>query len=227
MTTPGPGGDGSAHAGPQGLILDWGGVLTGSIPDAIKRWASTEHVDVSAYGDIMREWLGPEAEMQAQLNPIHALERGEVEVPDFEVLLAQELTRRSGLTHQAEGLLGRMFEEFEHAHDMNALVRRARGLGIRTALLSNSWGDFYPRHLWDGMFDVVVISGEVGMRKPEEGIFTLTLDLMGLPAESCVFVDDLPHNIAAAAQLGIVGVTHVDYERTLAELQVLFGRDLT
>jgi HAD superfamily hydrolase (TIGR01509 family) len=126
----------------------------------------------------------------------------------------------------AEGFLARMFDEFEHAHDMNALVRRARESGIRTALLSNSWGDFYPRDLWDGMFDVVVISGEVGMRKPDAEIFQLTLGLMDLPASACVFVDDLPHNITAAADLGLVGVRHVTYEETLMELETLFGIDL-
>ena len=66
---------------------------------------------------------------------------------------------------------------------MTGLVRRAKSAGIRTALLSNSWGNTYPDHLFDGMFDVVVISGEVGMRKPEERIFRYTLDNSGcLPA---------------------------------------------
>ena len=61
------------------------------------------------------------------------------------------------------------------------------------------------------MFDAVVISGEVGMRKPEARIFEHTLELLGLPAAECVFVDDLPHNVAAAAGLGLVGVQHVSY----------------
>ena len=120
--------------------------------------------------------MGFADELEAMLNPIHALERGEIEVPHFEEVLAGELSRRTGTPVLAEGLLARMFDEFEHAHDMNALVRRARENGIRTALLSNSWGDFYPRDLWDGMFDVVVISGEVGMRKPDAEIFHLTLE---------------------------------------------------
>lgn len=210
----------------SGLIVDWGGVLTEDIPSAVKRWAASEGVDLSAYGEIMRTWLGPEAEIEAMVNPIHALERGEVEVPHFEELLARELTRRSGTPHDSAGLLERMFALFEHAHDMNALVRRARNLGIRTALLSNSWGDFYPRDLWEDMFDVVVISGEVGMRKPEPGIFALTLDQLDLPAAECVFVDDLPHNIEAAASLGLVGVRHVDYDTTRTELEALFGIDL-
>lgn len=209
-----------------GLIVDWGGVLTGDIGSAVHRWADRYGVDKAAYGEIIRSWLGPEGELEAMLNPIHALERGEIEVPHFEDLLAAELTRRTGEPHEADGLLARMFDEFEHAHDMNALVRRARQRGIRTALLSNSWGDFYPRDLWDGMFDVVVISGEVGLRKPEPAIFDLTLERMSMTAEQCVFVDDLPHNITAAANLGLVGVRHVAYETTRSELEALFGLNL-
>jgi epoxide hydrolase-like predicted phosphatase len=192
----------------------------------VRRWADRYGVDLAAYGEIIRTWLGPEGELEAMVNPIHALERGELEVPHFEELLASELARRTGIPVDADGLLARMFDEFEHAHDMNALVRRARDAGIRTALLSNSWGDFYPRDLWDGMFDVVVISGEVGLRKPDPEIFHLTLDQLGLAATQCVFVDDLPHNITAAADLGLVGVRHVTYDATLDELQALFGIDL-
>ena len=210
----------------SGLIIDWGGVLTTDINSSVRRWADRHAVDLSAYADIMRTWLGPEGELEAMLNPIHALERGEIEVPHFEEMLAGEMSRRTGTIVVAEGLLARMFDEFEHAHDMNALVRRARESGIRTALLSNSWGDFYPRDLWDGMFDVVVISGEVGMRKPDPEIFHLTLERMEMQAADCVFVDDLPHNIRAAADLGITGVRHVTYETTLIELETLFGINL-
>ena len=210
----------------RGLVADWGGVLTSGIGPSVKRWADKYGVDISAYGKVIGQWLGPEGELEAMINPIHALERGEIEVPHFEEMLARELTRRTGIEHDATDLLARMFEEFEHAHDMNGLVRRAREKGIRTALLSNSWGDFYPRDLWDGMFDVVVISGEVGMRKPDAGIFALTLDQLDLSAQECVFVDDLRHNIDAAAALGMVGVHHVSYEQTLQELEALFGADL-
>src|SRR5260221_208770 len=64
------------------------------------------------------------------------------------------------------------------------LIRELRERGIRTSLLSNSWGvrDGYPRHLFDQLFDDVVISGEVGMRKPEERIFQLALTRLGLSA---------------------------------------------
>ena len=211
----------------RGLVVDWGGVLTSDIRGSVGRWADRHGVDLKAYGKVIGQWLGPDGELEAMVNPIHALERGEIEVPHFEELLASELTRHTGAQHDPRELLKGMFEEFEHAHDMNALVRRARQHGIRTALLSNSWGDFYPRDLWDGMFDVVVISGEVGMRKPEPGIFSLTLDQLELPAQECVFVDDLAHNVEAAATLGFVGVRHETYDDTLRELEALFGLDLT
>ena len=120
-----------------------------------------------------------------------------------------------------------MFASFEHAHDMSGLVRRAREAGVRTALLSNSWGNDYPRDGWDDMFDVVVISGEVGLRKPEPAIFALTLDRLGLPAQACVFVDDLPHNVEAAVALGMVGIRHESYDATAAEIDVLFGLTLS
>jgi epoxide hydrolase-like predicted phosphatase len=210
-----------------GLIVDWGGVLTGDMRGVVESWAERDGIDLDVYAASMRDWFGDPIGNEAVLNPIHALERGELALPDFEVMLAQEMTRRSGRIHQSEGLLTRMFEHFEHAHDMNALVRRAHERGIRTALLSNSWGNNYPRDGWDDMFDVVVISGEVGMRKPEPRIYLHTLDLLGLPAADCVFVDDLAHNVSAAVEVGMVGVRHVSYESTLAELQILFDADLS
>jgi len=76
------------------------------------------------------------------------------------------------------------------------------------------------------MFDVVVISGEVGMRKPEPGIYMHTASLLGVEPSECVFVDDLAHNIAAAVEVGMVGVHHTAYDATLMELEALFDRPL-
>jgi putative hydrolase of the HAD superfamily len=109
---------------------------------------------------------------------------------------------------------------------MAALVLRARHLGLRTGLLSNSWGNEYPREGWDDMFDAIVISGEVGMRKPEPEIFAHVLELLGVRAEETVFVDDLEHNVNAALELGIVGVHHTSYDTTAAQLETLFGLHL-
>lgn len=209
-----------------GLVVDWGGVLTSAMPESMSRWAQAEGIDLAAFRAVMAEWLGPAAAAAAELNPIHALERGELSVPDFDEALARRLGVRMGRPLAAAGLVSRMMSHLEHADDMAALVRRARRSGIRTALLSNSWGNEYPDDLFEGMFDVVVISGEVGMRKPEPEIFEHTLELLGLAAGDCVFVDDMETNIAAAVRLGMVGVRHVDYATTAAELAVLFERPL-
>jgi len=211
---------------PRGLVVDWGGVLTGDMRAAVQSWAESDGVPLDIYVGIIRDWMGEPYGVEARLNPIHALERGEMTVPDFESRLAAALTRRSGRSFEANGLLERLFDHFEHAPDMSALVRRARGAGLRTGLLSNSWGNDYPRDGWDEMFDVVVISGEVGMRKPEPRIFEHTLALLAMRPEECVFVDDLRHNVDAAVDLGMVGVLHRSYDQTLLELEAVFGVDL-
>ncbi|MCZ3389624.1 MAG: HAD family phosphatase [Actinomycetia bacterium] len=210
----------------RGLIVDFYGVLTDGIDTAMRAWSDLDEIDYSHFQDAMSDWFGDFGGFEARFNPVHALERGEMEVPDFEVELARRLTRRDGRPLPSEGLVERMFGRFAQAPDMIGLVHRARASGIRTALLSNSWGDQYLRDGWQDMFDVVVISGEVGMRKPEAAIFDHTLDELGLTAGSCVLVDDHPANIGAAVALGVVGVWHQTYEQTAAELERLFGRPL-
>ena len=192
----------------------------------MQAWSELDDIEYSHFREAMADWFGDFAGFEARFNPVHALERGELAVPDFERRLAQRLTRRDGRPVDPEGLVRRMFSRFADAHDMVGLVRRAKRSGIATALLSNSWGDQYMREGWHDMFDEVVISGEVGMRKPEPRIFEYTLDQMSTAASQCVFVDDHEANIRAAAQLGIVGVWHRDYETTAAELEALFGRTL-
>jgi epoxide hydrolase-like predicted phosphatase len=208
------------------LVVDWGGVLTGDMRAAVRRWAEVDGVDLEAYVGIMRDWFGEPVGLEARLNPIHALERGEMSVPDFEARLAAALDERTGQSHDPSGLLDRMFGEFEHAPEMSALVRRAKASGLATGLLSNSWGNDYPRDGWDEMFDVVVISGEVGMRKPEPEIYLHTAELLGRAPSECVFVDDLAHNIEAAVAVGMVGVHHTSYASTLLELEAVFDRPL-
>ena len=100
-------------------------------------------------------------------------------------------------------------------------LRAARAAGTRTALLSNSWGDTYPHDLFTDLFDAVVISSEVGLRKPDERIFRHALGLLGLDAADCVFIDDIEHNVRAARALGIRGIHHTAPDTTIAELREL------
>ena len=208
---------------PTALVVDWGGVLTEPLDDAIRAWADLDGVDFEHYHEVMRSWLGPHQGELAKDNPVAALERGEIEVPHFEQQLAQRLSAATGREVPAAGLLQRMFDQFEHAPAMAALVLRARRAGLRTGLLSNSWGNEYPREGWDEMFDAIVISGEVGMRKPEPDIFAHVLARLGVRAAQTVFVDDLTHNVQAAEALGLIGVHHTSYDTTAAELEALFG----
>lgn len=210
----------------RGLIVDFYGVLTDGIDDAMRAWSDLDDIDYTHFQDAMSEWFGDLGGFEARFNPVHALERGELEVPDFERHLAERLTRRDGRPVDPDGLVARMFSRFAHAPDMIGLVHRIRRHGVRTALLSNSWGDQYLRDGWSDLFDAVVISGEVGMRKPEPEIFRHTVALLGLDPHECVFVDDHDRNIRAAATLGITGVWHHAYDQTVAELETLFGRRL-
>ncbi|SRR6266498_1593632 len=207
----------------KGLVVDWGGVLTTGLRESLVAWAEADGIDYLHYEQVMREWLGNSYGDQARVNPVQALERGEMQVPHFEEELARRLRTRDGLAVPAKGLLRRMFERFEHAPDMNEVVRRAHRTGIRTALLSNSWGNSYPRDGWDEMFDVVVISGEVGMRKPEPEIYLHVAQLLRLKPGDCVFVDDLAVNVHAAVEVGMVGIHHHSYDETVAELEALLG----
>lgn len=207
----------------RALVVDWGGVLTEPLEGAIRAWAAVDGVDFEHYVTVMREWLGTHQGELAQDNPVAALERGEIEVPHFEREFAARLGEVVGRPVEPVGLLQRMFDQFEHAPAMSALVLRAKHAGLRTGLLSNSWGNEYPREGWDQMFDAVVISGEVGMRKPEPAIFAHVLDLLGVRAEETVFVDDLTPNVRAAEALGLTAVLHTSYAETAATLEGLFG----
>ncbi|MBK5307462.1 MAG: HAD family phosphatase [Frankiaceae bacterium] len=211
----------------EALVVDYGGVLTNSLAETMGAWFALEGIDGEAFGRAMRDLLGPQAEREAAVNPVHALERGEIEIPHFEEQLAAHLVSTTGDPVRADGLLTRMFAGFELAEDMHGVVRRVKRAGFKTALLSNSWGLGYPREGWDELFDVIVISGEVGLRKPEREIYELCARQLGMPPGACVFVDDLSPNVRGAVDVGMVGVLHVSYERTVGELEALLEIPLT
>jgi epoxide hydrolase-like predicted phosphatase len=106
-------------------------------------------------------------------------------------------------------------------------VRRARAGGIRTGLISNSWGrGRYDRDTFGELFDGVVISGEVGIRKPDPAIYELGARAIDLDPATCVFVDDLPGNLKPARALGMATVLHRDAAETIPELEGLLGAAL-
>jgi putative hydrolase of the HAD superfamily len=210
------------------VIIDWGGVMTSPIRDVVRSWLDKENIAPDHYAAVIRPWIVDGYDPSETGNPIHALERGECTTEEFEQLLASLMVCRDGRPVAAEGLLARMFAGSASCEPMHAALLAARAAGLRTGLLSNSWGmSDYPRHLFPSLFDAVVISGEVGMRKPEERIFLHTAGLLGLPPAECVFIDDLKVNVAAAEAIGMTAVLHSEPDATLARLSEILGLPLT
>jgi len=206
------------------LVIDWGGVLTLPIVDTVRRWIAADHIDWERYVAVVGPWLADAYAKDGDANPVHALERGECTVAEFERLLAGLLIRTDGGPVTADGLLGRMLSAGTPVPAMYQMIRDLRARGVRTALLSNSWGsDWYPRDDFPELFDAVVISGEVGMRKPEPRIFQHAAALLDLEPGHCVFVDDVEANVEAAIGCGMTGVHHTDPALTQQRLTELFA----
>jgi putative hydrolase of the HAD superfamily len=199
----------------HGLLVDYGGVLTSDLFDSFRAFCELERLAPDAVGTRFRE--DPDSR---QL--LIDFETGAVEEADFETRFAAML----GVT-DPERLIDRLFAGSKPDEPMLAAVRAARGAGIRTGLISNSWGTRrYDRAQLAELFDGVVISGEVGMRKPAPKMYSLGAELIGVVPEQCVFVDDLPFNLEPAAELGMATIHHRTAEQTISELEDLFGVDL-
>jgi putative hydrolase of the HAD superfamily len=205
------------------VVFDYGGVLTTPLSSTTGSWLRADGIDPDGFATLMREWLGRDAEPG---NPIHLLETGDLEVAEFERRFAARLVTTTGAPVEAEGVLNRLFAGMKPSEEMTELVRDLRRRGLRTGLLSNSWGNDYPHHLLAELCDVIVISGEVGLRKPDEAIYRLLLDRLDLPAERVAFVDDFTANVRAAQALGMHGIRHLDPAGTRRALAELLGEDL-
>jgi len=188
-----------------GLLIDWGGVLTTNLFASFHAYCLSVELDPEVLAGRFRK--DPEAR-----ELLIALEKGEIDEPAFERSFAK--------------LLGVAPDGLIDGPDLPMLeaVRRAHAAGIRTGLVSNSWGVHrYPHELFDELFDGVVISGELGIRKPSRRMYELGAERAGVPAEDCVYVDDLPFNLVPAEKLGMATVHHTSAETTIPELERLLG----
>lgn len=205
------------------LLVDYGGVLTTSVTRSFRAFCTQLGLPPELAKEAFVEaYSGPSGD-----GPVHRMETGEITVEEFGVGLAQVLSQRSGISVPSEGLVRKLFALMELDEAMLAAVAAAKGAGIRTALLSNSWGcEGYPRERFGELFDVVVISGEVGIRKPDPAIFALTADRLGVGASRCVFVDDLDSNVAVAQEVGMAGVLHRNAQTTIPRIASLLDLDV-
>jgi putative hydrolase of the HAD superfamily len=204
-------GNGSGDATRSALLIDWGGVLTTNL-------FASFHAHCLAAGIDPQMMVGRFKSDPRARELLIALEKGELDERDFETRFARLLEVGP------EGLIDGLFAGVEPDEAMVSAVRAARAAGVRTALVSNSWGVHrYPRELFDELFDGVVISGEEGIRKPSRRMYELGAQRAGVAPELCVYVDDLPFNLTPAEQLGMATVHHTSAESTIPELERLLG----
>lgn len=196
----------------SGLLIDWGGVLTTDLFAAFAAFCEEEGLDPDNLKRLFRE--DPEAR-----EALVELETGRLDEAAFAVRLAGALG-----VDDPGSLVDRLFSRALPDEPMLEAVRRARAAGVRTGLVSNSWGVHrYPRDLLEELFDGVVISGELGVRKPDPEIYAAGAASVDLPPEACVFVDDLPFNLRPAREAGMATVHHTSADTTIPQLEELLG----
>ena len=206
----------------EALVVDFGGVLTTPLHEAMTGFCEQTGIELQ---DLARAALSVYYGGEDDL--VVAFETGRMPEEDFSHAFAQRLTEATGVEIAHKGLVGRLFADMELETPMLTAVEVARRAGLKTGMLSNSWGSgLYPRDVLDGLFDAVVISGEVGMRKPDPEIFALAVRRLGVSAPGCVFVDDHPGHLTAAQEAGMTTVLHRSPAETISELEDLLGLDL-
>jgi putative hydrolase of the HAD superfamily len=206
-------------AGYEALVIDFGGVLTTSLRTSMEAFCEANGMEMQ---HLVRAALG--AYMGSEDELVTDFETGRISEEAFSVAFAARLEEYSGIEIAHTGLIDRLFETLELEEDMFELVARARAEGYRTALLSNSWGmGLYPLDRINKLFDVIVISGEVGLRKPDPDIFRLTVEKLGLEPARCVFVDDHPGHLKAAQRAGMTTVLHKDPQQSITEVETLLN----
>ncbi len=193
------------------LLIDWGGVLTSNLFDSFRDYCLRSNIDPQT----LRARFSSDPAFRELLI---ALEKGELQEDDFERQLASLL----GL--ESDGLIDGLFAGVQPDVAMVDAVRMARAGGVRTALVSNSWGVHrYPHDMFDELFDGVVISAEEGTRKPSRRMYELGAERAGVAPEQAVYVDDLPFNLKPAEELGMATIHHTSAEQTIPELERLLG----
>ena len=197
----------------RGLLFDFNGVLTTDLFEAYRRFCQ----GVGLAGEALCDLLTDDEEGHGLLVD---LEVGKLPQEEFERTVGERL----GI--DGRRLVERVMSTMREEPAVLEVAERARASGIRTGVVSNSLGTapFNPYTAWrlPERFDVVVLSEEIGLRKPDPRVFKIASDELGVPPEACVFVDDMAPNLEPARQLGMAVVHHTDAERTVAQLEEIF-----
>ncbi len=204
------------------LICDFGGVLTTPLQAGFLAYQEEAGLSLEELGSAMARAAEDHGE-----NPLFTLERGEITESEFWGRVQRHVGRDFDLTRLRE----LFFERLLPNTPMIDFVRELRGRDVRAALLTNNVREWEP--LWRGklpeveeLFDVIVDSAFVGLRKPDPANYTLTLErLGGVEPERCVFVDDIELNCDTARELGMEAIRFESAEQAIPELERAFLRN--
>jgi len=204
----------------RAVISDFGGVLTSPLMGAFARFQEDTGVTLDQLGTAMSAGAG---RLDGR-NPLFELECGRISEEHFLDILRDGLEPLMGERPALHRFKGTYFDGLHPNGEMIALMAELSGRGYRMAILTNNVREWEP--IWraklpvDEIFETVVDSAFVGMRKPDPRIYELTLErLDGIAAAECVFVDDTEVNCEAAAALGFRSVLFRDTSQAIAEIR--------
>jgi putative hydrolase of the HAD superfamily len=206
----------------EAVISDFGGVLTTPLLQSFMAFQNETGISTETLGKAMQAVAEADGE-----NPLFELERGEITEVAFLERLTDGLEPLLGHRPQMHRFREIYFDALDPNPPMIELMRELKAAGYRMAMLTNNVREWEP--LWrsmlpvDEIFETVVDSGFVGCRKPEPQIYELTLERIGLPAEACLFIDDLPHNCEGARKAGMSAVHFRDNEQAIGEIRAALG----
>jgi putative hydrolase of the HAD superfamily len=205
---------------PDTLLIDFGGVLTTSVLDSFAEFCRGEGLEQ----DAVLRCVSKDAVGRRLLVEI---EEGRISGDDFQARFAARLSELGDRTVEPDGLLSRLNAGLRPEPALVAATEALRRAGVRTVLVSNSLGE--EAYEWcdlELLFDHVVLSGHVGVRKPSRRIFRHALELSGAAPERALMVDDLEQNLLGASRVGIQTYLHSDAHATVRELQRAFDVEL-
>ena len=210
----------------RALLIDYGGVLTTSMSMSFAAFCVAEGVSPERLKDVLAAAYSTAEDAGVPANDVHdlvaAVETGRIRPEEFDRRLAAALSYGLPEPVQPANLTSRLFEQLRPDERMRGVVALARKHGLKTGLISNTWGMTPPEDT-SGLFDVVVLSGREGVRKPQPEIYLLAAERVGIRASACVFVDDMPANVEGARRVDMTGVLHRDPAITIPRLEELFG----
>jgi putative hydrolase of the HAD superfamily len=201
----------------RGVISDFGGVLTNPLAEGFAAMRRSSDISPEALGNAMVRLAEEDG-----AHPLFELETGRLTEHDFLERLGAAVSADLGRPVELHGFGKAYFAELRPNEPMIERMRKLRESGYRMALLTNNVREWQP--LWrtmlpvDEIFEVLVDSGFVGMRKPDAEIYELTLERLGLPSDACLFVDDTEVNCDTARELGMTTVHFRETEQALDEI---------